>query len=136
MKKLAIVLAALLLACVFVGCAVGEKALLGKWVYDYGSGKDFWEFKEDGKFNFSDTWAGSIPSEGQWLYEIPNLTIKDFKPSYNGVWEVDFVSADEMKWTIVEYDDPDFKDSTGKTNAEKQKAGENFTLKKVVEDAE
>ncbi len=32
MKKLAIVLAALLLACVFVGCgAVNEKAILGAW---------------------------------------------------------------------------------------------------------
>lgn len=130
MKKLAIVLAALLLACVFVGCAVGEKALLGKWEYDYGTGKEYWEFNEDGTFK----WGESVSvneNDGQWVYELPNITISDFADSYNGVWSVDFVSADEMKWTIVSYTNPDFKN-----NKEKQEKGETFTLKKVVEDAE
>lgn len=49
MKKLAIVLAALLLACVFVGCSVlTEEALLGKWKQNDTSG-DYviWTFNED-----------------------------------------------------------------------------------------
>ena len=137
MKKLAIVALALVLAMTFVGCdALGEKTLLGTWVYDYGSGKDYWEFKEEGLFVWSTSWAGVVPAEGKWVYANPDITIKDFKPSYNGVWTVDFVSANEMKWTIVSYDEPTFKDSQGKTNAEKQVAGENFTLTRVVEDAE
>lgn len=40
MKKLAIVLAALLLACVFVGCGtVNEKAILGSWDVESVNGK-------------------------------------------------------------------------------------------------
>lgn len=131
MKKLAIVLAALLLACVFVGCdALGSKALLGKWEYDYGSGKEYWEFKDDGTFTHGESKSVN-DNGGNWVYTAPEVTISNFASSYNGVWTVDFVSADEMKWTIVKYDDLEFRD-----NAEKQEKGENFTLKKVVEDAE
>lgn len=129
MKKLAIVLAALLLACVFVGCdALGSKALLGKWEYDYSSGKAYFEFNEDGTFKYGET-ASVNDNDGNWVYNAPELTLSDFASSYNGVWTVDFVSADEMKWTIVSYDNPDFQD-----NADKQESGFNITLKKVVEE--
>ncbi len=139
MKKLAIVLAALLLACVFVGCdALGSKAFLGEWKASWSYGDETWEFKDDGTFTWKDPWTVNNPSSGEWVYDGVNLTISNFKKSYDGVWAVEFVGTDEMKWTIVTYDYPDFvsDEEDGRTNAKKQEAGENFTLKKAVADAE
>ena len=139
MKKLAVVLAALLLACVFVGCDVlGEKTLLGTWEYNYGSGKEYWEFKEDGIF----VWKEGTPNAvndvtGKWVYNNPEITITDFRKSYDGVWSIDFVSATEMKWTIVKFEDPDYKNPSGTVDNKKRlEEGVNFTLTKVTADAE
>lgn len=139
MKKLAVVLAALLLACVFVGCgAIGKKAFLSEWNVVWSYGTETWTFNDDDTFTWKDPWTVNDPSVGKWVYDGVNVTISDFKKSYDGVWAVEFVSADEMKWTIVSYTYPDFvpDEKTGETNADKQAKGENFTFKKVTADAE
>ena len=131
MKKLAIVLAALLLACVFVGCDVlGSKALIGTWKYQYGEGDNYstWTFNDDGTFDWKE---GVNIDSGKWVYDDVNLTISDFKSSYDGVWALDFVSGTEVELTLVSFADPTFQN-----NAQRLKDGESLTLTKVVEDAE
>lgn len=131
MKKLAIVLAALLLASVFVGCDVlGSKALIGTWKYQYGEGDNYstWTFNDDGTFDWKE---GASIDSGKWVYDDVNLTISDFKLSYDGVWALDFVSGTEVELTLVSFADPTFKN-----NAQRLKDGESLTFTKVVEDAE
>ena len=131
MKKLAIVLAALLLASVFVGCDVlGSKALIGTWKYQYGEGDNYstWTFKDDGTFDWKE---GASIDSGKWVYDDVNLTISDFKLSYDGVWALDFVSGTEVELTLVSFADPTFQN-----NAQRLKDGESLTFTKVVEDAE
>ena len=131
MKKLAIVLAALLLASVFVGCDVlGSKALIGTWKYQYGEGDNYstWTFNDDGTFDWKE---GASIDSGKWVYDDVNLTISDFKLSYDGVWALDFVSGTEVELTLVSFADPTFQN-----NAQRLKDGESLTFTKVVEDAE
>ena len=89
MKKLAIVLAALLLACVFVGCSVlTEEALLGKWKQNDTSGDyAIWTFNEDKTLGYDyyeynkstqdwskrTDWSGT----GKWVVTDNILTITE-----------------------------------------------------------
>ena len=131
MKKLAIVLAALLLACVFVGCgAIGEKALLGNWdVYsvqeadddeavtqisstNYGVSYVRYVFEEDNKAklfstnNKSDIDEGKNFVERKWFLDDTGTTLTityaDGKTE-DGVYTVD-IGVKEMTWTQVRPD--------------------------------
>lgn len=119
MKKLAIVLAALLLACVFVGCGtLTEKALIGTWDYVYSSVTvddattikfTRFDFKEDYTFSTADGYkVGDKPevvnnakSGRNWVIDGNIITISNLNSDYNGEWTVDFPGKDEMTWTNV-----------------------------------
>lgn len=83
MKKLAIVLAALLLACVFVGCNPGtmlpNTAWKGDWGIDYGNTYEIWTFNDDGTMTYAiyseDGIMDGVPLSAEWVYENDILTI-------------------------------------------------------------
>ena len=117
MKKLAVVLAALLLACVFVGCGdLSTKALEGtKWqvvsVKDetdisktpYQYAYVAFEFKADGECSYiRGTSKDVIASTLAYSWDIDesgtSLTIYDTKGSMDGKYDVEY-GVKEMTWT-------------------------------------
>ena len=120
MKKLAIVLAALLLACVFVGCGAGNMLKNTTWTVDKPwGGYDVvkFEFKED---NAVALYEGSHVSDLTWSCDGFTLTIMNGESVW-GEYTIAFDGEGKMTWT-----------QTKPASHE----GEILTLTKVVADAE
>ena len=119
MKKLAIVLAALLLASVFVGCgAVGEKALLGKWdVVSFNGKTDLtttpyrincvrYVFEENNVGKFYSVTSPEMLNDGtnalnrKWALDEAGttLTITYGENNLDGEYTVEF-GLNQMTWT-------------------------------------
>lgn len=109
MKKLAIVLAALLLACVFVGC--GASALLpnSDWKGDWGSAHDdayeVWSFKDDNTVTYTIyTKAGNVTGSvlsANWTLADDILTISG--GSAIGIWGVYRVEVNLKELKLYEF---------------------------------
>ena len=95
MKKLAVVLAALLLACVFVGC--GASTLLpnsswkGDWGANHGDAYEVWSFKDDNTVTYTvytkdGKVSGSVLSATWALADDDVLTISGGNAT--GIWGV------------------------------------------------
>ena len=120
MKKLAIVLAALLLACVFVGCGASNVLKNTTWTVDKPwGGYDVvkFEFKENDAVTL---YEGAHVTDLTWSCDGFTLTIMDGEDLY-GEYTVEFTGKDKMTWTQT------------KPDAHKDEV---LTLTKVVEDAE
>lgn len=120
MKKLAIVLAALLLACVFVGCGEHDIRLLGTWDYIYAhsittgdpSASTRFEFRDDGTFTTTDgffeegVWekGANTPKEGEWSTLDNVVTIVNHTSTYNGEWNFSFEDG-KMIWSKKDNED-------------------------------
>ena len=121
MKKLAVVLAVLLLACVFVGCgAVNEKAILGAWDVESFNGKTDlsttpyrmsyvrYVFEEDNVGKFFLTNAKEMLEDGSNAYkrlwvldeEGTTLTITLSNGTLDGAYSVE-MGVNKMTWTQI-----------------------------------
>ena len=106
MKKLAIVLAALLLACVFVGCGAANLLVGTKWDVKFGElNYGRFDFQKDGVCKYY--WASiesSVkneevkPLDYTWAADGNLLQIYDTKGDLYGEYEVE-IKGDEMTWT-------------------------------------
>ena len=108
MKKLAIVLVALLLACVFVGCGAANMLKGTQWyeVYTYGgvTYKETWSFEDENVFKFTKATlenSGLVNDpetyEGTWSTEGVDILVTDIsgQGGVTGKWTVAFDEEDK-----------------------------------------
>ena len=111
MKKLAIVLAALLLACVFVGCGASTLLPNSSWKGDWGVAHDnayeVWSFKDDNTVTYTvytkdGEVTGSVVSATWALADDDVLTISGGNAT--GIWGVYRVEVSFKELKLYKYD--------------------------------